>query len=58
MPKEGYDSRVLLVPENVSLKDATELKELSNAIATSLFNTGLRYTNLEVTLVNIVRLPI
>lgn len=58
VPVEGFDSRVLHAPADVKLQTADDLKTIANVIAESEFNTGRRFVGLEITILNIVRLPI
>jgi hypothetical protein len=58
VPKEGYDSRVIKIPQGIQLSTAEDLKEIADALATSAFNEDRRYEGLEITIFNLVRLPV
>lgn len=57
MEKTGLDSRVLRIPNGAELATGDDLKELAEAIAKSVF-VDTKMKNLEVVLLNIIRLPI
>ena len=57
MEKSGVDSRVLRIPNGAVLATGDDLKELSEAIAKSVF-IDTKMKNLEVILMNIIKLPI
>lgn len=57
-PKEGIDSRVLAIPAGTKFSNASELHELTNALARAYFDEGHRYENLELTLLYVLRLPV
>jgi hypothetical protein len=58
IPKEGFDSRVISIPVDVTLGSAADLKTVADAIATSEFSGGKRYADLEISILGFNRLPI
>lgn len=56
--KTGFDSRVIEVPVGTQFLSAADLKEVTDALATAEFEANKRYAGLEITLVNLVKLPI
>lgn len=58
VPKEGFDSRVIMVPKDANFTSSADLKEVADALANSEFNGGKRYVGLEISLINIIRLPV
>jgi hypothetical protein len=56
--KEGFDSRVIKAPSDVQITSAEDIKAVADALAQSEFNNGKKYVGLEITLLNIVRLPL
>lgn len=58
VPKEGFDSRVIKAPADVKITSAEDIKAVADAIAQSEFSGGRKYVGLEITVLNIVPLPL
>lgn len=58
VPKEGFDSRVIHAPADVQITSTEDVKALADAIATSEFQNGRKFIGLQITLINIFRLPV
>lgn len=58
VPQEGFDSRVINAPEDVWITSAEDLKAVADALAESEFQAGKKFTGFEITIINIVRLPV
>lgn len=58
VPKEGFDSRVLQAPADVRITSADDMQAVANAVAESTFIEGRKYVGLEITIINLFRLPV
>ncbi len=58
VPKEGFDSKVLQAPADVRITSADDLQAVANAIAETTFVEGRKYVGLEITVINVFRLPV
>lgn len=58
VPKEGFDSRVIQAPSDVQITTADDVKAVADAIAATEFQAGRKFTGLEITILNIFRLPV
>lgn len=58
MPKEGFDSRVISIPEGMLIASSKEVKDIAEAMALSLFQDGKKYVGLQLQVLNIQKLPI
>lgn len=58
VPKSGFDSRVVEAPEDVRIETASDVKTIADALANSEFANGRKYEGLEITIINLTRLPV
>lgn len=58
VPKSGFDSRVLNVPDLMPIASGKEIKDIAEALAKALFIDGKKFVGLHLTLINIQRLPV
>lgn len=58
VPKEGFDTRCVDIPDTVKIKDSQTLKDVAEAMAQSMFQEGKKYVGLTLAIINIVKLPL
>lgn len=58
VPKEGFDSRVVTLPEGFKVNTAAQIKEITEAMAKSIFQDGKKWVGLHLTILNVTKLPL